>query len=99
MTLIIIATASASAAKTLSPASAAWRIGLRLGLIDLQRPPAHLGAVQGRDGLICFRWIGHFHKGEASRAPGLTIRYDADPLDCAVRFESASQLGFGGTVG
>jgi hypothetical protein len=99
MTLIIVATAPASTTKPFSTTSAAWRVGFRLGLIDLQRPPTHLSAIQRRDCLVGLRWIGHFHKSEASSAAGLTIRNNADPLDGAMRFESAAQFGFGGAVG
>jgi hypothetical protein len=98
MALIIVATAPASTAKPFPTTSAARRIGLRFRFIDLQRPPTHLSAIQRRDCLVSFRRIGHFHKSEASRAAGLAIRNDADPLDGAMRLESAAQFGFGGVM-
>src|SRR5882762_77087 len=85
-------TASATAASgtpKAAPARAAAAAAFlfRARLVDLHRTAAQITAIQGRDGLVGCAGIRHFHKREPARTPGITIRYNADSLDCAVRLE------------
>jgi hypothetical protein len=54
------------------------------GLIDFQRTSAHRRGVQFLNRLQTFFAVGHFHKPEASRAPGELIRNDLHRLYCAI---------------
>jgi len=89
MSLIIVAASTASTAKALSTA-AARRIGLWLGLVDLQSAAAKLRSIQSRYRLVSFRCIGHFDKAEAAGSAGFAVRYDADFLDRAMSFKQAA---------
>jgi hypothetical protein len=101
VSLIVVATSAAacSTAETLSAtAASAGRIRLGFRLVNLQRPTPQFLAIQGRDRLVRFPSVGHFHKGETSGTSSFAIRNDADPVDCPVRFEYATQFRFGGAV-
>jgi hypothetical protein len=107
MTLVVVASttaattgASTTAAGTSATAagSAGTAIGLGTGLVDVQRAATKLFPIQSRDGFFGFRGVGHFYKGKASGASGVTIRDHADLIDFAVRLKQGSQLCFGGAV-
>src|SRR5882724_7331610 len=71
--IIVASTASSTAAtKSLSPttASAARPVGFWFGFVDGQRTAAQFSAVQGRNGFLSLRSIGHLDKREAARASG-----------------------------
>jgi hypothetical protein len=91
VTLIVIASSSASASKPLST-SAAWPIRFWFGLIDGQRTSTQFSAIQCRNGFIGFTRIGHFHKRKTPRAARLPVSHDADLFHVSVRLENGSQL-------
>jgi hypothetical protein len=100
VTLIVVATSATASAKALSTASAtARRIRLWFRFIDLQGTAGQFSSVQGRDRLVGFRRIGHFHKGETASTASFAIGHNADLFDCAMRFKQSAQLWFGGAVG
>src|SRR5882762_6577562 len=81
------ATAASGTPKAASARAAAAAFLFRARLVDLHRTAPQITAIQGRDGLVGCAGIRHFHTRERARAPGITIRYNADSLDCAVRLE------------
>jgi hypothetical protein len=106
MALVVVASTAATAgtpataARTAAAAagSAGTAIGFGAGFVDIQGASAEFFAVQGCDGFLGFAGIGHFYKGKAARAPGVTVRDQADLIDFAVRFKQGTQFRFGGAV-
>jgi hypothetical protein len=99
VTLIVIATPTASTTESLSAsASAARGIGLRLGFVNLQGPAAEFLAIQGSHCLIRFCRIGHFNKSESARASGFPIGDNTHLFDCPVRLKRSAKLRLGCAV-
>jgi hypothetical protein len=100
MPLVVVASTSASAATTKAlPTAALGAVGLGLSLVDLQRTPAEVSAVQRGNGFVGLAGVGHFNEGEAAGASGLAVGDDTDFFNRSVRFENASQFGLGSAVG
>jgi hypothetical protein len=85
---------SAAAAGTAGTAA----IGLGTRFVDIQCPTAKLFPVQGRNGFLGFRGIGHFYECKSSRTAGVTIGDHADLIDFPVRLKQRAQFRFGGAV-
>jgi hypothetical protein len=105
MTLVVVATATATTAAASTTASsaktlaAAFRaIGFWFGLIDSQGPATEVGPVQCGNGIRSLSGIRHFDESEAARAPGLTVGDQCDLLHRAMRFEHVAEFGFGRAV-
>ena len=62
----------------------------RTRLIHIQRPAAHIGAVQSRDCPLRFAFIRHLHESKAPGPPGLPIGHDAHSFYRAIGFEERS---------
>src|SRR5215467_10596018 len=94
---IIVAPTASSTAKPVASAPGAFRF--RFGLVDGQRSPTQICAVERGDGLVGFTGIGHFHKTKATRPTCIPVGHQCDPFDASVCLEEVSQLGFGCAVG
>src|SRR5690242_4201519 len=78
---------AAGAAAAVPPAAAGAAppaLGPGLGLVDRQRPPARVLAVEGLDGGLGLLVAAHLHEAEASRLAGLPIRDHLCRLNGAV---------------
>src|SRR5262249_3129957 len=84
-----VAVAESSATAKASPAAPWARTSFRLWtrFIYIQRSPAHVRAVQCRNGPLRFSFICHLHKRKAPRPPGLPVSHDAHALNCSIRFK------------
>jgi hypothetical protein len=105
--LIVVASAATTAGTSTTAASgtsaaATWSagttLGLGTGLVDIQRAPAEVLAIQSCDGFFGFRGVGHFYKRKPSGASGVTVGDQADLIDLTVGFKQGAQLGFRGAV-
>jgi hypothetical protein len=64
------------------------------GFIHLQRPVIQTCAVHSRDRSPSLFGTGHLDEGKPTGLTRVTILYDCDTLDCAMRLEEHSQLLF-----
>ena len=64
------------------------------GFIHLQRPVIQTCAVHSRDRSPSLFGTGHLDEGKPTGLTCITILYDCDTLDCAMRLEEHSQLLF-----
>jgi hypothetical protein len=86
---------SAAAAATISAAaSAASALDLWTRFIHIQGASANLRAVQRRDGLLSVFRTRHLHEAEATRAPGIPVGHDADPVHLPMDLEQLAQFVF-----
>jgi hypothetical protein len=92
--LVIVATATTTAAPTAKPLSAATlgAIGFGLRFVNLQRASAQFRPVQSRNGFIGFAGICHFHERKAASAAGFAVGDNADFFDRPVGFENTPQF-------
>jgi hypothetical protein len=78
-----LGTPTAAAAKP--AAAAAFRFRARF--VDVQRPAVQIVAIQGRDGPIRLRSVGHFDESESTRTASLTVGYQVNSVHTAVWLE------------
>src|SRR5690606_36843945 len=64
----------------------------RACLVDAQRAPADVLAVQLSDGCLRFLLVGHFDEAESARPSRLAIHQDLDGRHFAVRCEGFAKL-------
>jgi len=86
-------TAAAAAARSAAEGTAA--VGLRPSLVDIERAPIHLIAVQSRDGAVGLGGIRHLDKREAARAARIAVGDQVDPLHVPVRLKERTDGRFG----
>jgi len=86
--------ASTSAAVSAVAPAASSVLGLRPRLIHVECSSADLRAVQRGDGLLAIFVIGHFHKAETARAPGIPVGHDADAVYWSERLKNPPQFVF-----
>jgi hypothetical protein len=94
------AVAVTEAASTHPAAASPWtRTSIRFGprFIDIQRPPAHIRAIQRRYCPFRFPLIRHFHERKAPRPSGLPVGHDAHPFYRAISFKEGSYRLFANT--
>src|SRR4029077_13791141 len=65
---------------------------LRTGFVDFQIAPADLLAIEGRDRFCRLFVVGHFHKAEAARPPGLAIHGHMHASELAEWLEERTQV-------
>src|SRR6516225_11793317 len=87
---------TAAPAATIAAATAAAATGgalrARPGFVNRQGPAVVVEAVQRFDGLLGLAVVFHFHKAEATRAPGLLVRDHLGPGHLAVLFKQLQQV-------
>jgi hypothetical protein len=86
--------AAAAAAISASSASASAALDLWTRFIHIQGASANLRAVQRRDGLLSVFRTRHLHEAETTRAPGITVGHDADPVHLPMDLEELTQFVF-----
>ncbi len=94
MSTIIISAAATTAATASALPAAAKPAAIDFGprLIDVERAPAKLFAVQGLNGLSRFATVIHFHEAKSAGAAGLAVRYHRYALsDVEVFIRGCSQ--------
>jgi hypothetical protein len=91
-------TASSGTSTATTAGSAGAALGLGTRLVDIQCASAELFAIQSGDGLLGFCGVGHFYKCKPSGSAGVSVGYQADLIDFAMRFKQGSQLCFRGAV-
>src|SRR5690348_11125589 len=74
----------APAAKAAAP-SATGPIRLGLRFVYVQGATIQVGAVQGRDCFLSFRFVPHFHEAEPAGASRIAVGKNADPVHLAIR--------------
>jgi hypothetical protein len=84
---------SAAAATTISTAAPA-ALDLWTRFIHIQGASANLRAVQRRDGLLSVFRTRHLHEAEATRAPGIPVGHDADPVHLPMDLEQLAKFVF-----
>src|SRR5579863_7871840 len=97
--VVVPPTSAPAAAKTLPATAAPRALSLRLRLVDGQGSSAQIGPVERRNRFIGFAGIRHFYEPETSGAACIPVGHERDFFHRSVRFEKASQLGFGCAVG
>jgi hypothetical protein len=102
MALIVVASTTATAGTSTTPAAAAGSartaLGFGTGFVDIQCASAEVFPVQSGDGFFGFGGVGHFYKRKSSGASRITVGDQADLIDFAVGFKQGSQLCFGGAM-
>ena len=86
--------AAAAAAISASSASASAALDLWTRFIHIQGASANLRAVQRRDGLLSVFRTRHLHEAETTRAPGIPVGHDADPVHLPMDLEQLAQFVF-----
>jgi hypothetical protein len=75
---------------TPAAATAAWTVGLGTGLVDIQRAPIQVAAIDRGNRLLGFCIVSHLYKPKASGLPGVTIGTDVDTVYGSVSFKQGS---------
>src|ERR1035437_871195 len=84
------ATFAAKASARAAPAPFA----LGPGLVDVELSAAHIGPVEGRNGLVRRGGIRHFHECEAPGTPGIPVGDQIDALHCSMGFKQRPNCRF-----
>jgi hypothetical protein len=91
--LVVLPAVLPTSAATTTLATAAT-FGLRASFVHAERATIIFGAVQGRNGLIGLRRIGHLNEGETAGAARVAIGDQVNPIYGSVRFEHGTDGGF-----
>jgi hypothetical protein len=75
-------------------AATATSLSFGPGLVYLHSAPVQFCTVQSFDCLIRRGRIAHFHKGEATRATGVSVRHQVHPIHGAITFEHCTNARF-----
>jgi hypothetical protein len=62
--------------------------------VHVQRPSGKLSTIKRRDRFFAFFGVRHLDESEATRAAGIAIRHNADPIHLSVGSKKVAQLIF-----
>jgi hypothetical protein len=91
----VTTTAAAAIAATATVATAA-ALAFRTSFVDIQGSAAHFMAIDGGDGPVAFRVIGHFDERKASGLACVAVGYYTHAVDCAMGFKQRTDVLFSG---
>jgi hypothetical protein len=75
--------------------SAAPTFSLGARLVNVERAPPHVGAIQRRNRPVRLGRIRHLDESETARTPSVSVRHQVHTIHPSVRLEKRSQRRFG----